>query len=539
MKKILNLKYVFLFSILLISSAVYLNSLQNDFVYDDKALIVENSLVKDIKYIPGIFTSDVWRILGQDASSYYRPLMYIIYMADYHVFGMNPWGFHITNIMFHAGTALLVFLIVLMLMGSKQLYLPAFASGIVFAVHPIHTEAVAWIGGLPELSFSFFYLLSFYLYAKAGGTWNFKYVLSFIFFFFASLCKEPALTLPLFLFFYDYSLDKLPSPVISIKTFGYLLKRYFPYLTVAVLYFILRAYALSGYSPLKNHPELNTYEYFINIFPLFTQYIVKLIMPVNLNVYHVFHPVMSLFKWQSVIGIMAVIAFVCLAYIAKRRNSAVFTGMLLIAVPLLPALYIPAVGENVFSERYLYLPSAGFAILFSVGIKNLRSLRLPGKENIIPIILLFVISGLYSLDTVKRNSAWKDEFTLWTDAVKKSPDAEAPHNNLAIALRSRGMFDKSIEEYHAAIELRPRDSNAHYNLAVAYQIRGFTDKAIEEYEIALKLKPDDLYIHNNLAVAYRDMGLKDKAIEHFKAALRLNPDLSSAKENLRALQAGR
>lgn len=539
MKKILNLKYALLFFVLIVSSAVYLNSLQNDFVYDDKALIVENPLVKDIKYIPEIFTSDVWRILGQDASSYYRPLMYIIYMADYHVFGMNPWGFHITNLIFHAGTAVLVFLIVMLLAGSKQSYLPAFASAIVFAVHPVHTEAVAWIGGLPELSFSFFYLLSFYLYGMAGGTRDFKYVLSIIFFFFASLCKEPALTLPLFLFFYDYSLGKIPSPVISLKTFWYLLKRYFPYLAVAVLYFILRSYALSGYSPLKNHPELDTYEYFINIFPLFAHYIAKLIMPINLNVYHVFHPVMSLFKWQSVIGIIAAIAFLCLVYIAKRRNHAVFTGMLLFAVPLIPALYIPAVGENVFSERYLYLSSAGFAILFSVGIKNLCSFRLCGKENVIAVIILFAISGLYSLDTVKRNSVWKDEFTLWTDAVKKSPDGEAPHNNLAIALRKRGMFDKSIEEYHAAIELRPRDSNAHYNLAVAYQIRGFIDKSIEEYEIALKLKPDDLYIHNNLAVAYRDMGLKDKAIEHFKAALRLDPDLSSAKENLRALQAGR
>ncbi|MCR4284939.1 MAG: hypothetical protein NUV97_02745, partial [archaeon] len=347
------------------------------------------------------------------------------YMIDYHIFGLKPWGFHLNNIIFHAGVTLLVYLIASILINQSRdlnfksqipnskskiqnhkskiinlksqiqnsksqilnlktkILSPAFIAAFLFAAHPIHTEAVTWIGGIPELSFTLFYLLSFYFYMAAlprsapyinsdrGGGKGF--ILSLIFFFLSILCKETALTLPILLLVYDYSFRKDTLLPLSPKTLYHLLKRYFPYLIVSIIYFILRTYALGGFAPQpKRHAQLSNYEYLINVFPLFTQYLEKLILPINMNAFYVFHPISSIFQWKGLIALILTLGFVFLVYIF-RRHKVVFLSLLWIVIPLLPVLYIPVLGENTFADRYLYLPSIGFVILISTAIKRIYS----------------------------------------------------------------------------------------------------------------------------------------------------------------------
>jgi tetratricopeptide (TPR) repeat protein len=520
---------IFIGIILFISLAVYSNSLFNGFVYDDNSQVLENPWIKDIKNIPEIFTASVSGFKEKPVvSNYYRPIMHIIYMFNYHIFGLKPWGFHLMNILVHAGISVLVFLIIkLLLRGPSQSprsSLPAFIAALLFATHPIHTEAVAWVAAVPELSFTFFFLLAFYLYMKSKEGFNRGYLLSVVSFALAALSKEPALTLPIILIAYDYAYKK------DENSFHDHIKRYIPYIIVSAYYLLLRSYALGGFAPKEPHIKLTGYEYFINVFPLFSQYLEKLLLPLNLNAFHVLHPIKSIFEIRGVVAIAITAAFVVLSALALRKNKTVFLSFLLIVVPLLPVLYMPALGENVFTERYLYLPSFGFVMLIALVISWIRANK-PKLSLGLNIITILTI-GLYSFGTISRNAVWKDDYTLFIDTVKKSPDAPLVRYNLGHAYAAQGKTDEAIKEYQIAIKIRPDYVNAHNNLGVAYAAQGRTNEAIQEYKTALKLKPDDADVHNNLGVVYTAQGRSDEAMNEYQTAIKFNPGYAKAHNNL-------
>ncbi len=522
--------------ILLSSFAVYFNSLFNDFVYDDKYQVQENRWLTEIKYIPEIFSKNVWGFRHEASkSNYYRPLMHLIYMGNYHIFGLTPWGFHLVNVLFHTGVSILVFLIVLRLfrglqpLNSASYLTPPFIAALLFATHPIHTEAVTWVSGLPDLSFSFFYLLSFYFYissTKSNLPMKGAFLLSVASFSLAALCKETALTLPIILVAYDYTFKRKDAQFTSS------LKKYIPYFIVAGVYFVLRFHAVGGFAPQKRHAELSNYEYFINIFPLFMQYIEKLLLPADLNAFYVLHPIYSFFEAKGILSLITTIAFVILVLIGFRKNKVVFLGLVFIIVPLLPVLYIPAVGKNTFTERYLYVSSFGFVLVLASAIEWIKAKR-PAAVTSLTVIFILV-GALYSWATVNRNTLWKDNLTLYANMVERSPDGDIPHYNFGVNLANKGQIDEAIQHYQIAIKLNPDYFEAHHNLGASFYKKGLTDKAIEQYEIALRLDPEHAGAHNNLGAALFNKGLVDKAIEQWQIVLRLDTEHTEARSNLGA-----
>jgi hypothetical protein len=204
--------------VFVVSLGVYANSLFNDFVYDDVPQVLENRWIRDTEYIPDILSKDVWAFEREEGGwNYYRPLMYLVYMANYHVFGLRAWGFHLVNLLFHAGVSILVFLIIYALLTTWRLGKsssplgPSLAAALFFAAHPIHTEVVAWVAGIPELTFTLFLLISFFFYMRSGDGKLIKgnYLLSLAFFPLALLSKETAVILPLLLILYDFALGMI------------------------------------------------------------------------------------------------------------------------------------------------------------------------------------------------------------------------------------------------------------------------------------------------------------------------------------------
>lgn len=524
------LKYYYLAAfIFLLAFGVYWNSLSNGFVYDDKFVVLENRWITDATYLPEILFNDTWGFSPDKSSSYFRPMMLVLYMMIYHLVGLAPWGFHLANVLLHSGVSVLVFVITTRLLDktAESSFSAPFITATLFATHPVHTEAVAWVSGIPELSFTFFYLLSFYFYMvstkerKISGGYHLLSVLSF---FLAALSKEPALTLPVILVAYDFAFQNAP------RRFADVSKRYLPYIAAAGLYLILRMTALGGFAPVTRHADLTGYQHFLNVFPLFAHYLGKLILPVHLNAYHVFHPVITIFEPAAMLSIGIFLAFSFVLYLSLRRYRTVSLCLLFLSVPLLPALYIPAVGENVFAERYLYLPSFGFlmlpALLLEGGGTRYR------KRMITLFAGLILLAGIYSFGTIRRNTVWRGDYALWTDTVRKSPDGSVPHNNLGNAYKGKGFIDKAINEYRIAIQLDPSNSYAHANLGSIYQSQGLPGNAIEEYRIAIKLNPRIAETHSNLGVAYKSQGRVDEAIEEYRIAIKINPGFPEAHNNL-------
>lgn len=520
-----------------VSFGVYFNGLFNGFVFDDMHQVLRNPWIKNLSRIPEIFATDVWHFAGW-ASNYYRPLMHVSYMVSYYIFGLKAWGFHLVNLLYHCGVTVLVFLVASHLVRrfrdspSTSHLSPPLIAALLFATHPIHTEVVTPIMGIPDLSFTFFYLLSFYVYIRGGEGFERGHILSVGSFFIATLCKEPALTLPLILLAYDYAFGRLSDSVFGCT------KRYAPYLGVVGVYFVLRHFALGGFVPSKQEIGLSVYQYIINMFYLFALYLKKLIIPMNLNFLYTFQPVRSIFQMETALSLIVGIAFVFLMCVTAKKSKVIFFALLLIALPLLPALYLPALAQNLdnaFAERYLYLPSFGFVLLLAFLLARTKALKSPRPQIIMSIILL-ILTAFYSVGTACRNSIWKDNFSLWEDTAKKSPESGMARQYLAYALQERGKVDEAIEHYHAALCLGenkvPVQQFVRYNLGVAYGMKGETDKAIEEYGIALKLNPKHAKAHNNLAVALMNKGQIDQAIEHYRSAITIDPDFAEAHSNL-------
>ena len=517
--------------LLLVSFAVYFSALYGDFVYDDASQIVDNPWIRDIRNIPMIFSKSVWSFEpGIVISNYYRPLMHIVFMLNYHLFSLKPWGFHLVNILFHCGVSVLVFLIIRRVLTeprvtTSSVYLsPPFIAAMLFASHPIHTEAVTWTSGLPDVAFTFFYLLSFYLYVRSQTILSGSYLFSIVCFAVAAFFKEPALTLPVVLVAHDYVFrgerTRFPDYV----------KRYIPYLVIGVGYLALRIHALGEFAPQKRYVTLSAYQYAINVFPLFIQYLEKLLVPLNLNAFYVFHPIASLFELKGILSLMATAVFAVLFPIALKKNRVAFLGLLFVTVPLLPVLYIPALGENTFTDRYLYLPSVGYVLLLVIFLSWAKK-KLPRAVMSITIVFA-AIWGLYTIGTITRNNVWKDNLKLWTDTVKKSPDSEIAHDNLGLAYASQGQWDRANAEYQTVLRLKPDSEIAHNNLGLAYASQGQWDRAIAEYQTVLRLKPCFAEAHYNLGVACASQSQVGRAIAEYQTALRLKPDYAEAQNNL-------
>jgi tetratricopeptide (TPR) repeat protein len=518
----------------LVSFAVYFNALFNDFAYDDTDQVLNNHWIRDVQYIPDIFSESAWGFQGETTiSNYYRPLMHLLFMLNYHVFGLRPWGFHLLNILFHAGVSVLVFVITSRLLSDSSpssqlkekgfvgsLLSPPFVVALLFATHPIHSEAVAWVSGVPELSYTFFVLLSLYFYMRFTEGTKGMYPLSVLSFSIATLCKEPALMLPILLVAYDYIFRKQEA--------GYLpfLRRYLPYFLVAGAYLGLRYHALGGFSPREPHIVLSAYGYMINVFPLFIQYLETLLLPFNLNAFHVLHPISSLLETMGIVSFAVTAAFAVVTFIAFKKQSKVCFGLLVIAFPLLPSLYIPAVGENVFAERYLYLPSFGFVLLIALALSWTKAVRPRLASGLVVISL--AVAMVYSVGTVNRNALWRDDLTLFTDAVRKSPDAALPHLNLGIAYAKQNSLDEAIIEYNSALSLKPDYAEAHNDLAVVYLKEDRLIETANELVSALKLKPDYAVAHYNLGIAYGKQNRLGEAVNEFISALKLKPDFAEA-----------
>lgn len=437
--------------ILLVVLAVYLKALCGSFVFDDIPQVLENGWIREVTHIPDMFAYNVRGFQGE-TSSYYRPLMHVIYLVNYHLFGLKPWGFHLVNVLFHAASSVLVFLITSRLLREAPLtspaspLLPSLAAALLFATHPVHTEPVIYIAALPDISYTFFYLLSFYFYMRSFTDGDPAYIVSVESFFLATLCKEPALTLPVILLAYDSLFPRGGTRPLD------RLKRYLPYLAAAAVYFVVRLSALDGLAPEKHHAGLSTYHYVINAFPLFARYLATLILPLHLNDFYLLTPISSLAEPKGIGALAATAAFLVLGGITlRKRHKTAFLALAFVAVPLLPALYIPGISWNGFAERYLYLPSVGFVLLIAYGIAWAGNAR--PKRGVALLAVAAVLTGVYALGSMNRGAVWKDECTLWEDTVRNSPENAESHAGFGDALYRQGRVAEAMEQYRIAREL--------------------------------------------------------------------------------------
>ena len=475
-----RLHTIALLLIVLASLSVYANILQNDFVYDDTTEVISNPWIRDFKNIPEFFLSNSckFEFPSYSTSNYYHPLKLITYTIQYSIFNKKPWGYHLTSALMHMLTTILVFFIAISLYKQSRnevnIIFPLLAA-LFFAVHPIHTEAVAFISATGELFMAFFCLASFLIYINAQRrNATIQFIVSAVLFLMGALFKATAITFLFMFFLFDYAFKQGIFAGHRNRPGGMIfLRRYLPFICAVFTYVVLRSYAIGGFVPERRHAEMNAIQLLMNIVTLFGQYLQKLIVPQNLNVLEVFHPVSSLLSTRVLYALLILFLFIVIGYVAKKNDKGVFLSLFWIVIPLLPVLYFPAfLSESVFAERYLYLPSAGLAVAVGYLLHSAFSLRLP--KFLSTFLLPFMVSSvllLFSLQTINRNHIWKNDYSLWTDTLKNSPDSCTAHNNLGNVYYRAGYLDQALKEYQIAVTLNPNYQDALNNYFLVYRIR--------------------------------------------------------------------
>ncbi|MDO8602961.1 MAG: tetratricopeptide repeat protein [Candidatus Omnitrophota bacterium] len=514
--------------IALIIVIVFSSSLKNNFAWDDKFLIVNNPNIKDLACIPKIFNNQLYEGDGMH-SNFYRPIQLLSFMADYRIWKLNPFGYHLTSLLLHIFNSALVYLIVFAISLSPYM---AFITGSLFGIAPAISGIVFYIPARSDLLMALFLFLSVWFlikYRQKGK--GMLYVLSIVSFVLSLLCKEMAMMLPLLLLLIELSAgsgNDRPMP-----RFKYLV----PYLAIVLTYALLRvtifnfAKGTNFIIDLSFSATLPLWVRLLTDFKIIFLYMKILILPFGLHMEWFIEPVRNVFHS----GILPYIAGFILVILGLKKiaskNKLVLFGSLWFLFALLPVLNIYPISV-LFGEGWLYVPSVGFFIVFSAIFQDIIRLKL-GKIFSGILVALFLV--YYAFFTIFYGSVWKDSVSVFSNVLKyekNSPFIYLTYNNLGMAYYDKGDFTRSIEYCKKSISLNPKYFEAYNNLGVAYVATGKTVRAMESFKKAIRLKKDFVSSYCNLGHLYAFIGFEDKAVEILNAAIKIDPNSYRAYCNL-------
>jgi protein O-mannosyl-transferase len=514
-----------LFSILLLLSVLpYSNSLLNGFVYDDTTQILDNPYIVSFRHLGQIFTSAVWSYVGSGGyTNYYRPVMTFGYLVCFKIFGAVPYGFHLANVLLHAGVVCLLYGVTRRMFGSRAL---AFLSAALFALHPIHTESVDWVAAVTDLEVTFFFLLTFWFFLRVPrekGNRSEWAILGMAGSFILALCsKEQSLMLPFLATVYEhfYRADRKKT------TWRQKIPRYAPLWMLTVAYLLFRVHMFGAFAPILGHPEITRQAALLSGIALFGQYVWKLLWPVNLCAFYMFHASTRPLDARFLAGLAVVIAGGTLLIYLWKRSRAVSFGFVWFVATIAPVLNVRVLAsDNVFAERYLYLPSVGFCWLAALGVIRVWDC-LPGRPagwRRAWAAALGILAVLCVARIITRNRIWRDEITFYSTTLRASPDAVPIYNNLGSVYWNRGEVSLAEQQWQKALAFVPDSSTLLNNLGLVYLKRQEYPKAVEYFKKSADKKPAFPDPHLNLGVAYQKMGLRTEAEIQYRTAMSLAP----------------
>lgn len=537
-----------IFLIISISTALYSNTLNNGFVYDDALVIVNNAFIKDIHNLSGLlrFEKDYYPLSGEIS---YRPVVTFTYFIDYALFGLKQWGFHLTNLLLHAINSILLYAFLNLFFkpsrGNEHLHALKLHSNtpllitLLFTTHPILTEAVNAISFREDLLTFTFYMAALNLHAVRANIITisrsssaFLYIASCLLYILALFSKEMAITLPLIAYCYEWLYkDKNNTRAILFNSYiiGY------TFITLVYLY-LRHEYFYNPfyrfYNPMEGNVVIGGFiERTLTLPWILSTYLKLSLFPMSLSADYAVHPIRHISDSSFLISFVTIFFILSAALIMAKGRREITFGILFFIITLIPVYNIIPL-DHPFAERYLYLPAAGFAMAVGYSIYHLFTFRVRYKiQRGIIFILLFVILCAYFTLVIKRNKVWRDEYSLWSDTVKKQPSSLA-YLNLGVVYQNNGLLDEAAKQYKMAIRLDPKNALAHNNLGLILLNKGQLDGAVSEFESAIRWKPDYAEAFNNLGAAHMKQRNYDEAIRAFKSASQLKPGYSKAHFNL-------
>lgn len=511
----------------LIGIGIYLNIFNNEFLYDDELYVVFNQNIRSLENIKDFFTNPRTSVSDPYQAGHYRPLVVTSYALNYALGGLNPAGYHITNLIFHIGTASLIFLVI----REFNMPIAAIIAGLIFLIHPFNSEAVNYVTARSSVMSGFFYMLAFYFWIKLRRQKKvYLYVASLLSFVAGMLSKEVTVTFPLIILIYEVYNN------VSLKygNYGKLDKKYsgllYPYLLclpffliVIIPYLIIRAVHFGSIIPNLNR---NITTQLFTELPVLVKHLWMFFIPYPLAPVHYVEIQTTFWTFNVMICALILLLLIILAivlFFSKKHYWNYFSFFIIwFFIVLLPTTLFPL--NAIFQENRGYLAIVGFAACVGIILEELLSKRYHQMYKgvfVAALMILILVSGLMVFN---QNKVWKNEVTLWSHVIKNAPESFIGYSALGVFYRKLGELDKAKELFHRAI-VRGGDGffAVHYNLGKIYIVQKDPEKAITELEKAISIYPYSSDTHNDLGAIYYRQGKTGLSEKHYIEAARLDP----------------
>ncbi|PKN66575.1 MAG: hypothetical protein CVU52_10655 [Deltaproteobacteria bacterium HGW-Deltaproteobacteria-10] len=524
--------------------------------FDDDIYIYENAHLQSFLN---------WKSIGHAFSFYFsnwHPLTWLSWMLDYSIFGLNPFGYHLVNLLLHILNTVLLFLI---LWRMTKTTWPSALVAVLFAIHPLHVESVAWISERKDVLSTFFLMLTLgaYSYYVEYREWK-RYVLVILFFTFGLMSKSMLVTLPFVLMLLDYwplarfseTKPSLQIPTVEIKQevsgkkkksrkkiavkaavekssevrklavpeFKWsmiypLIMEKIPLFTLAVLSSIVTYVAQQKGGAVRSVEALSPVDRIGNAFVSYIAYIFKMILPVNLAV---FYPLAGFVSWQAIGAMLLVIAITAVVIWKFRQFPYLVTGWFWYVGTLVPVIGIIQVGAQARADRYTYIPLIGLFIIVAWGAPDLLKKWNYRKEILVAVSALVILC--LSIITWIQVGYWQNSIALYDQTLRVTENNGLIHNNRGFAHYILGDYNQAVADYSAAIAIKPDYATAYHNRGIAYSTLGDHKQAILDFNHAIELKPDYSEAYNNRGKSYSALNDFHKALEDINRAITIKPE---------------
>jgi protein O-mannosyl-transferase len=550
--------------------AVFGQTRRHEFItYDDRLYVYDNPAVTQ-----GLSWRGVAWAFTHSLSANWHPLTTLSHTLDCQLWGLNPGSHHLTNVLLHAATAILLFLVLRRMTGV--LWPAAFAAA-VFAIHPLRVESVAWVAERKDVLSGLFFMLTLWAYAQyaqqsivsspssvvrsdratdPAPRFTLRasrfYALSLAFFALGLMSKPMLVTLPFVLWLLDYwPLGRMQRAEAKMKnaeagarlharrsTFPWQPPFIFHHSSFIILekipFLLLSAAAcvaavLAQKQAIVTVQEVDFPARMGNALLAYTAYLGQTLYPAGLAVLYP-HPGSRLPVWRVGLSVLALLLISAGVLAGRRKHPYLLVGWLWYLGMLVPVIGLVQVGVQARADRYTYLPQIGLCVLVAWGAVDLcgcwryRRLALGGAAA---AVLCGLLAGAHA-----QTEYWKNNISLWTHALACTSENSMAHYNLGLALAMQGKLPEAINHYERALQLNPDFAEVHNNLGDVLTIQGKLAQAARHCERALQLNPDYAEAHNNLGIVLAMQGNLPEAIPHYERALQLSPDSAEAHNNL-------
>ena len=515
--------------LVLLTALVYAPVRHHQFLYlDDADYVTGNAQVQH-----GLSLESLAWALTHSHSANWHPLTWISHMLDCQLWGLNPGGHHLTNLLFHVLNATLLFLVLKAMTGAR--WRSAVVAAL-FAWHPLHVESVAWVAERKDVLSAFFWLLTLAAYWQyvRQPRWQ-RYWLVVLCYALGLMAKPMLVSLPFVLLLWDYWPLERFAPTASRFTLRVVVRLFREKLP---LFLLAAASSIVTFVIQKNAGAFDASEgvsfswRLANAVLSYCAYAFKTIWPVDLAVFYPFRT--ALVTWQ-VVGAALFLGAVTALVIASRRARFLAVGWFWYLGSLVPVIGLVQVGGQGMADRYTYIPLIGLFIMVTWGSAWLVESQ--PRWRIGAIVGATGLLAACLVCTEMQLRYWRDSKTLFEHALSATSGNAFMHFALGDTLKSQGDIDGAIRHYDEAVRLNPSSHRNAFLLGGILLLQGRAEEATVQFQDALRLKPDFPDAHCDLAEALAQQGRLDQALAHFKEALRLKPDLPEAQNNLAWLRA--